>query len=85
MLAGINMARFLNNEELLVLPKITMLGALTQYISNPEHKQFQPINSNWGIVEELNVDRKIKKNKKLKNEMLSNRSLEYFSTLDMKF
>jgi methylenetetrahydrofolate--tRNA-(uracil-5-)-methyltransferase len=85
MLAGINMARFLNNEELLVLPKITMLGALTQYISNPEHKQFQPINSNWGIVEELNVDRKIKKNKKLKNEMLSNRSLEYFSTLDKTF
>lgn len=77
MLAGINMARFLNNEELLVLPKVTMLGALTNYISNPEQKHFQPVNSNWGIVEELIVDKKIKKNKKLKNEMLSNRSIEY--------
>lgn len=77
MLAGINMAKYINGEELLVLPKVTMLGALTQYISNPEHKKFQPINSNWGIVEELNADRKIKKNKKLKNEMLSNRSLDY--------
>ena len=83
MLAGINMTRFLNNEELLVLPDVTMLGALTKYISNPEHKHFQPINSNWGIVEELNVDRKIKKNKKLKNEMLSKRSLEYLSNLSV--
>lgn len=77
MLAGINMAKFLNNEELLVLPKVTMLGALTNYISNPEQKHFQPVNSNWGIVEELIADKKIKKNKKLKNEMLSNRSIEY--------
>lgn len=78
LLAGINMARFLDNEELLSLPKTTMLGALTHYISDSEQRHFQPINSNWGIVEELNVDRKIKKNKKLKNEMLSKRSLEYF-------
>ena len=77
LLAGINMAAYLNNEEMLTLPKITMLGALTHAISNPEQKHFQPVNSNWGIVEELNVDRKIKKNKKLKNEMLSKRSLDY--------
>lgn len=79
MMAGINMAKFLNDEELIVLPKITMLGALTQYISNPEQKHFQPVNSNWGIVDELIADRKIKKNKKLKNEMLSNRSLEFLA------
>lgn len=82
MLAGINMARFLKDEEMLILPKVTMLGALTQYITDPEQKRFQPINSNWGIVDELIADRKIKKNKKLKNEMLSNRSLEFLSTLN---
>ena len=81
MLAGINMANFLNQTEMLELSKVTMLGALTHYISDCEQKHFQPINSNWGIVEELNVDRKIKKNKKLKNEMLSNRSLEYLKNL----
>lgn len=81
MLAGINMANFLNQTELLALSKVTMLGALTHYISDCEQKHFQPINSNWGIVEELNVERKIKKNKKLKNEMLSNRSLEYLKNL----
>ena len=83
MLAGINMARFLKGEALLVLPNITMLGALTHYICDCEQNHFQPINSNWGIVEELNVDRKIKKNKKLKNEMLSNRSLEYLRNLSV--
>ena len=81
MLAGINMAAYLKGDKLLALPKITMLGALTSYISDSEQKHFQPINSNWGIVEELIVDKKIKKNKKLKNEMLSNRSLEYLKTI----
>lgn len=81
MLAGINMSRYLKSQELLVLSDVTMLGALMKYITDTEHKHFQPINSNWGIVAELNVDRKIKKNKKLKNEMLSKRSLEYLNQL----
>lgn len=80
MLAGINMAKFLKQEPLVELPRITMLGALTHYISDGSQKHFQPINSNWGIVEELNVDKKIKKNKKLKNEMLSKRSTEYLES-----
>ena len=80
MLAGINMAKFLKQESLIELPSITMLGALTHYISDSSQKHFQPINSNWGIVEELNVDKKIKKNKKLKNEMLSKRSTEYLES-----
>ena len=83
MLAGINMAKYINNEKLITLPKTTMLGALTQYISDSEQKHFQPINSNWGIVEELNVDKKIKKNKKLKNEMLANRSIESFKNIEL--
>ena len=81
LLAGINMARFLSNKQLLILPQTTMHGALTYYISCEEHTSFQPINSNWGIVEELVADKKIKKNKKLKNEMLSNRSIEYMNKL----
>ena len=83
MLAGINMAKYLLKEPLLELPQITMLGALTHYISDSNQKHFQPVNSNWGIVEELNVDKKIKKNKKLKNEMLSKRSLEYFENFQI--
>ena len=74
MLAGINMARYLQNQELLTLPKETMLGALTQYISNPEHSNFQPINSNWGIMPAVDLPKKERKNKKLKAELMTKRS-----------
>lgn len=57
-----------------------MLGALMKYITTCDKKHFQPINSNWGIVAELVADKKIKKNKKLKTEMLSNRSLDYMNS-----
>lgn len=75
LLAGINAAKTLLKEPLLELPKETMLGALTHYITNPEHEKFQPINSNWGIVPSIELPQKERKNKKLKAELLSERSL----------
>ena len=53
-----------------------MLGALTHYIANPEHTNFQPINSNWGIVPPVEIPKKERKNKKLKGELMSKRALE---------
>lgn len=76
LLAGLNMCRYLNNEKLLELPQTTMLGALSSYVSCPEHTAFQPINSNWGIIAPMEMDRKIKKDKKLKNQLLANRAIE---------
>ena len=81
LLAGINMARHLKGDKPLELPQETMLGALTHYISYEDHKNFQPINSNWGIIKEMQMDRKTKKNKKLKNELLSKRALEAIESL----
>lgn len=81
LLAGINMAKFLNGERLLTLPKTTMLGALTQYITDTAHEKFQPINSNWGIVEKIELPKKERKNKKLKAELLSSRSIETLNEL----
>ena len=75
LLAGINAAKFVQNEELLELPPETMLGALTHYITNPEHTKFQPINSNWGIVPRVELPKKERKNKKLKAELISKRSI----------
>ena len=75
MLAGINMARLLNGLQLIELPTETMLGALTHYITSPVQKHFQPINSNWAIVKEMDIPRKIRKNKKEKNKILSDRAL----------
>lgn len=76
MLAGINMAKRILGEEPVVLPEITILGALTRYISDSEHTQFQPINSNWALVPPIELPKKERKNKKLKNELLAKRALE---------
>lgn len=75
LLAGLNMARLIKNLPLLELPQETVLGALTHYISFEGHSSFQPINSNWGILAEIDLDKKTRKNKKLKNELLAQRSL----------
>lgn len=81
LLAGINMANFLNGEDLLILPAESMLGALTRYISNPEHEKFQPINSNWGIVPPVELPKKERKNKKLKAELIVKRSIDVLNGL----
>ncbi len=81
LLAGINAARYLLGEELLELPKETMLGALTHYISDEEHTKFQPINSNWGLVPPVELPKKERKNKKLKAELISKRSVEILNAL----
>ena len=79
LLAGINAAKYLNNEPLLVLPQETMLGALTHYITNPEHTKFQPINSNWGLVPPIELPKKERKNKKLKAELITKRAIAAIS------
>lgn len=74
--AGINAYRLIKSLPLIELPSETMLGALIDYITYPEHKNFQPVNSNFGILASMDMDKKIKKDKKQKNTLLSNRSIE---------
>ena len=80
MLAGINMAKRIEGKEPRILPKETILGALTYYISDAEHLKndiaMQPINSNWALVPPIELPKKERKNKKLKNELLARRSIE---------
>lgn len=81
MLAGVNVFKYLLGEKLLELPKTTMLGALCAYVSDPAHEKFQPINSNWGIIQPIDLPKKDRKNKKLKNELLAKRSIEAINQL----
>ncbi len=76
LLAGLNMIKLLQNKPLIKLPQETMLGALCKYISSSELKHFQPMNSNWAVVSPIELPKKDRKNKKIKNEMLANRSIE---------
>lgn len=71
-LAGRNAARHLLGQPLLTLPETTMLGALTHYVAHYDGKDFQPMNSNWGIVPPL-PDRI--RDKKEKNALLAERAL----------
>lgn len=76
MLAGVNVFKYLSGEKLLELPNETMLGSLCSYISDETHEKFQPINSNWGIIAPIDLPKKDRKNKKIKNELLANRSID---------
>lgn len=53
LLAGMNMARLMQSKPLLQFPKETMLGALCNYVTNADMKNFQPMKSNFGILPAL--------------------------------
>ena len=77
-LAGYNAARRLFGEEPILLPKITMMGALSQYICDESVKNFQPMGAAFGIIDPL--EEKIR-DKKERYETLANRSMEYFKSI----
>lgn len=73
LMCGINMANYLENKPLIHFSSKTMIGALSEYISSADANHFQPMNSNFGIVDSLNE--KIK-NKKEKNTKIAELSLK---------
>jgi methylenetetrahydrofolate--tRNA-(uracil-5-)-methyltransferase len=74
LVAGINASLQFKGEEPLDFPRITALGALAHYISDPSVRNFQPMNVNFGIMEKL--DQRIR-DKKAKNLEIAKRSLEW--------
>lgn len=63
-IAGISLARMLNGLEQINLPVDTMTGALSAYISDSYNSEnFQPMGANMGILPELGVRIKDKKEK----------------------
>jgi methylenetetrahydrofolate--tRNA-(uracil-5-)-methyltransferase len=52
-LAGINMDRMLRAEEPTVPPPTTMLGGLFRYLREAKPGEFQPMNSNFGLLDPL--------------------------------
>ena len=53
LLAGINLARRLEDRPISVPPPTTMLGALYRYLREADPKHFQPMNANFGLLEPL--------------------------------
>ena len=81
LLAGINMARYIKGQNLLKLSQDTMLGALCNYITFEEHTKLNPINSNWGILPQIEVEKKYRKDKKYKAQIYVKNSTEYLKKL----
>ena len=71
-LAGINLDRVVRGEEPAVPPPTTMIGALYRYLREADPGKFQPMNSNFGLVEPL-AERI--RNKAQKRERLAERAL----------
>ncbi|NUO39077.1 MAG: methylenetetrahydrofolate--tRNA-(uracil(54)-C(5))-methyltransferase (FADH(2)-oxidizing) TrmFO [Gemmatimonadaceae bacterium] len=72
LLAGINLARLLAGEEPVVPPPTTMLGALYRYLRDADPAHFQPMNANFGLVDDLGVR---VRDKRAKKERLAERAL----------
>jgi methylenetetrahydrofolate--tRNA-(uracil-5-)-methyltransferase len=70
-LAGINLARIVDGLEPVIPPATTMLGALLRYLREADPKRFQPMNSNWGLVDPLAA---APRDKRAKREALAERA-----------
>ncbi|CAA9353394.1 MAG: Methylenetetrahydrofolate--tRNA-(uracil-5-)-methyltransferase TrmFO [uncultured Gemmatimonadaceae bacterium] len=72
LLAGINLARLLAGDEPAIPPATTMLGALYRYLREADPRHFQPMNANFGLMDDL--ERRVR-DKREKRERLAERAL----------
>lgn len=70
--AGINAARLYQRLTPVSFPEETAHGALLQYITSTEEKNFQPMNITFGLLPPL--DKRVK-DKKLRNKLIAERAL----------
>lgn len=73
LMAGLNVCSFIKKGKGITLPNTTMIGALLGYITDENVTNFQPMSSNMGVLPPL---KERIKDKKLRYETISKRSLE---------
>jgi methylenetetrahydrofolate--tRNA-(uracil-5-)-methyltransferase len=73
LMAGINLSRLLNGKEPRVPPPTTMIGALYRYLREADPRYFQPMNANFGLLEELEHP---VRDKRVKRERFAARALD---------
>ena len=71
-LAGLNACRMVRGQDPLVLPRDTMLGALSAHVSDP-NTNYQPMGANFGILPSLETHIR---DKKQRYGVLAQRALE---------
>ncbi len=73
LVAGINMSRLLRGEAPTIPPPDTMLGALYRYLREADPQYFQPMNANFGLLDELPEP---VRDKRLKRERFAERAMQ---------
>jgi methylenetetrahydrofolate--tRNA-(uracil-5-)-methyltransferase len=76
LLAAINLSRMLRGDEPVLPPPVTMLGALYRHLREADPAHFQPMNANFGLLEEL-AD--APRDKQVKRERYAERALAVMS------
>jgi len=73
LLAAVNLDRLLRGQDPVVPPPTTMLGALYRYLREADPAHFQPMNANFGLLEELADP---PRDKQVKRERYAERALQ---------
>ena len=71
--AAINMINYINNKPFITFSTKTAIGGMANYIASANVNYFQPMNINWGIIDDIILQKKDKKQKRL---LLSSIALE---------
>ncbi len=76
LLAGINLSRLMSGSDVELPPPVTMTGALYRYLREADPKHFQPMNANFGLLDDMPEPIR---DKKKKREMFAERALASMS------
>ena len=63
--AAINMDRYLSGKELHIFSRKTVIGSMAYYITHANPNGFEPMNANFGIMEDIDFPHKKKERKAL--------------------
>ncbi|MBO5274138.1 MAG: methylenetetrahydrofolate--tRNA-(uracil(54)-C(5))-methyltransferase (FADH(2)-oxidizing) TrmFO [Clostridia bacterium] len=77
--AGVNAARRVLEKEPFFFSSQSAVGALAHYVSNTAVTDFQPMNVNFGIIDELGY--RVKGGKHFKNVALAERACAYIDSI----
>ncbi len=72
LLAGVNLSRLLAGDEPVLPPPTTMLGALYRHLREADPAHFQPMNANFGLLDDLGTR---VRDKRVRKERLAERAL----------
>jgi methylenetetrahydrofolate--tRNA-(uracil-5-)-methyltransferase len=79
LLAAVNLDRIVRGEAPVVPPPTTMLGGLMRYLRDSDPAHFQPMNSNFGLLDPLEFTGKKIRDKAQKRALLAERARADFA------